>query len=86
MTTKTLQATLAQLHQELQTTTTLDPASQSLLETVLKDLQRTLQAQQPHPPDAAERIEEAALGFENRHPTLAELARELALALRGAGV
>ena len=86
-TTKTsLHSVLEKLHTELQQTSTLDATAQQWLETVLVDIKTKLEAQQPHQEDAVDRLEDAALAFEAKHPKLASLATELAESLRAAGV
>lgn len=86
MTSKPLHAALQDLHRELSSTRELDVQSQELLGTVLKDIQRTLEANLPHEPDVVDKLEGAALSFEMRHPALASLAQQLAELLRKAGV
>lgn len=87
MTTTKLHAALQNLHAELTQTTTLDAQAQAMLETVLEDIRRTLEAQAPaDAPDAIDKLEEQALTFEAKHPKLASLAQELAESLRSAGV
>lgn len=85
MTTK-LHTALQNLHAELQQTATLDATAQAWLETVLNDIQQKLEQQQPHDADAVDRLEDAALAFEAKHPKLSSLATELAESLRAAGV
>lgn len=86
MTSTALHAALQNLHAELSSTKELDPKSQELLETVLKDIHKTLEANLPHEPDAVDQLETAALSFELRHPTLAAGAQTLVELLRKAGV
>jgi ABC-type transporter Mla subunit MlaD len=57
-----------------------------MLQTVLHDIQRALDAEQPHPHDTVERLETAAVSFETRHPELSALTRQLIAAIRGAGI
>jgi hypothetical protein len=87
MTTSTpLHQALQELHRELSRTPSLDAESQTLLETVLKDIQRALEANLPHEPDVVDKLEESALSFELRHPSLAATLQQLVDLLRKAGV
>ena len=86
MTSTTLHQTLMDLHRELAQTPELDEKSQALLETVLKDIGRTLEQNLPQPPDIVDSLENSALSFELRHPALAAAAQQLAELLRKAGV
>ena len=73
-TSTSLHEALQELHRELSATSALDEQSQKLIETVLQDIQRTLEANLPREavePDVVAKLEEAALAFELRHPTAA---------------
>ena len=92
MTSKHLHEALQNLHREFvalraeESRQPLDEKSQELLETVLKDIQGTIEARLPHDPAVVDKLESAALSFELRHPTLATLGAELVDLLRKAGV
>ncbi len=86
MTSTALHQALQNLHRELAATTELDAESQELLDTVLRDVRRSLEANLPHQPHVVDELENAALSFELRHPALAAIAQELVELLRKAGV
>lgn len=77
---------LKQLHTQLHGHQTLSDADKQMLQTVLHDIQATLDAEQAHEPDTVERLEGAAVSFETRHPELSSLTRQVIAALRGAGI
>ncbi|MDP2342526.1 MAG: DUF4404 family protein [Deltaproteobacteria bacterium] len=83
---------LQDLHRELSSTKTLDNQSQELLETVLRDIQRALDAHlpehnvEPVQSDVIDKLEETALSFEMRHPQLAAGVQTLVDLLRKAGI
>lgn len=81
-----LHRTLKALHQELANKPALTEAEKSQLSTTLIEIQRTLDANTPHAPEALEQLEHATVAFEVQHPTLAALVKELSMLLRGAGV
>ena len=76
---KTLQSTLAKLHQELSRAPQVDAESRRLLTAVLADAQRLTD------PDR-HRLEDLAVGFEAEHPRLAASVREFVDLLGRAGV
>ena len=77
---------LAALHDELARHPDLAAADRARLQGALAEIQRALGERAPHPPEVAQRLESAALGFEGRHPTLTHLVEQLADAVRRAGV
>jgi ABC-type transporter Mla subunit MlaD len=77
---------LAALHAELARHPDLDDDDRARLQVALDEIQRALSARAPHPPEAVQRLESAALGFEDRHPTLTHLVEQLADAVRRAGI
>jgi hypothetical protein len=81
-----LHRTLTALHQELAARSELGDTEKEMLSTALADIQRTLNENAPHTPDAIVRLEHATVAFELQHPTLAALTKELSTLLRGAGV
>jgi hypothetical protein len=81
-----LHRTLKALHAELANKPALADHERAMLSTALVEIQRTLDANTPHEPEAVERLEHATVAFEVQHPTLAALAKELSTLLRGAGV
>jgi hypothetical protein len=85
---KHLHKTLTDLHAELVSASgdTLDVRTLAELETVLQDIKRALEKQQAHAPTTLERLESSAVAFELRHPRVAELARDVADAVRKAGI
>lgn len=78
--------TLKQLHTGLHDHQALNPAEKAMLQTVLHDIQQALDAEAPHPHDAVERLETAAVSFETKHPELSSLTRQVIAAIRGAGI
>ncbi len=81
-----LHRTLKALHQELANKPALAESEKAQLSTALAEIQRTLDANTPHEPEAIEQLEHATIAFEVQHPTLAALGKELSMLLRGAGV
>jgi hypothetical protein len=78
--------TLKQLHTGLHAHHALSPAERAMLQTVLHDIERALDAEEPHSHDTVERLETAAVSFETRHPELSALTRQVIAAIRGAGI
>ena len=76
---------LTQLHSQLQQQTSLDDESQKLLEQVLADVQSASGDVELHQ-DLSERIEQQAVQFEQAHPTLAEILRQIMDTLGRIGV
>jgi hypothetical protein len=85
---KKLHQLLTQVHEQLQQQDSLDDESQALLQKVLSDVQTASgagnldEAQQ----DLSERIEQQAVQFEQAHPTLAEILRQIMDTLGRIGV
>lgn len=79
---------LTQVHEQLQQQTSLDEESQVLLQQVLTDVKNASisgysgESQQ----DLSERIEQQAVQFEQAHPTLAEILRQIMDTLGRIGV
>jgi predicted ArsR family transcriptional regulator len=76
---------LTQLHNQLQQQSSLDDESQKLLEQVLADVQSASGDVELHQ-DLSERIEQQAVQFEQAHPTLAEILRQIMDTLGRIGV
>lgn len=69
---------LTQVHERLQTPGDMDSATQEMLEKVLKDADEVLNRETLDPQnDLADRIEQQALQFEEEHPTLSEVMRQI---------
>ena len=88
---ESLRELLARLHQQLGASgRTLDGESRQLLTTVMRDIERTLEAASVEDGGAAAahtpRLESLAVRFEVGHPALAEALRELVDALVKAGI
>lgn len=85
MTSPDLRALLAQLHERLGATRSLDPESRTMLATVARDIEQAL-----HNDDAsavaAEPVEELAVRFEADHPSLAGVLRQIIDTLGKAGI
>ncbi|HEX5418695.1 MAG TPA: DUF4404 family protein [Gammaproteobacteria bacterium] len=77
--TETLRRNLARLHAELRSADTLDPETREMLETVARDIERTLEGDQDADSvgERVERLEEAALRFGASHPTFSRLLSEI---------
>mgnify|MGYP000269701776 CR=1 FL=1 len=78
---------LTKVHEQLQQQNSLDEQSQKLLQQVLLDVKDatdngTVELQQ----DLSERIEQQAVQFEQAHPTLAEILRQIMDTLGRIGV
>ncbi len=90
-----LRQRLEDLHAELSRAASVDPGSSRLLQDVLADIHRLLEAQPPGTPpvglpaeagSAADRLEQLALQFAAAHPALAESSRRLVDLLGKMGV
>ena len=82
-----LQQTLRDLHRELGNTSSLAPEDRAMLETVLGDIQRTLQGASAAPAaDPGDVLEGAAVRLEAGHPGLAATLRSLVDTLSKAGI
>lgn len=85
---ETLRRNLARLESELSSTEPLDAETRELLETVARDIERTLQGE--HDADTVgeriERLEEVALRFEAEHPRFSQVLSEVTDALAKIGV
>jgi hypothetical protein len=78
MDTDLLRDQLTKLHQELEVTRDVDPRSAQLLAEIMADIKRVLAAEEPAaPPSLPDRLEQLAVDFEVRHPTLAASSRRL---------
>jgi len=82
-----LRSQLTTLHEDLKSAQRLDAESRELLKTVLKDIQRLMEAEPGRPnPSLAARLESVAVRFEADHPTLAASSRRLIDLLAQAGL
>ncbi|MBL4796395.1 MAG: DUF4404 family protein [Oleispira sp.] len=76
---------LTQVHEHLQQQSSLDEQSQKLLQQVLMDVQSASEGEELQQ-DLADRIEQQAVQFEQAHPTLAEILRQIMDTLGRIGV
>jgi uncharacterized protein HemX len=76
---------LTQVHDQLQQQHSLDDESQVLLQQVLRDVKEASETEELHQ-DLSERIEQQAVQFEQAHPTLAEILRQIMDTLGRIGV
>ena len=74
------------LHERLGAAPSLDAESRDLLRTTLADIEQALGRGTTAARPLADRLEQAALGFEAGHPTLFVAARQLIDALGKAGI
>ncbi|RPI14000.1 MAG: DUF4404 family protein [Lysobacterales bacterium] len=82
-----LQHTLRNLHDELGRAPELGPDDRALLETVLVDIQRVLEAEAATGPSTqSDTLEDAAVKLEAGHPGLAASIRAVLDALAKAGI
>lgn len=77
---------LTQVHEHLQQQTSLDEQSQKLLQQVLIDVQTASTGEVELEQDLSDRIEQQAVQFEQAHPTLAEILRQIMDTLGRIGV
>jgi hypothetical protein len=80
-----LRALLAQLHERLRSTRSLDPESRGLLTTVARDIEDALKNDDASAV-AAEPVEALAVRFEADHPSLAGVLRQIMDTLGKAGI
>ena len=80
-----LRALLAQLHERLGETRSLDPEARALLTTVARDIEQAL-ASEDASAVSAEPVEALAVRFEADHPSLAGVLRQIMDTLRKAGI
>jgi hypothetical protein len=85
MSTPDLRALLAQLHERLGQTHSLDGESRQLLATVARDIEQALKHDDTSRV-AAEPVEELAVRFEVDHPSLAGVLRQIMDTLGKAGI
>jgi hypothetical protein len=85
MTSPDLRALLAQLHERLGATRSLDTESRTMLATVARDIEQALQNDDASAV-AAEPVEELAVRFEADHPSLAGVLRQIMDTLGKAGI
>jgi hypothetical protein len=76
---------LAQLHERLGATRSLDAESRTMLATVARDIEQALQNDDASAV-AAEPVEELAVRFEADHPSLAGVLRQIMDTLGKAGI
>jgi len=83
-----LQHTLRGLHEELNQAQRLDPEDRAMLETLLDDIRRVLEApaEQPAPAERSDALEGAAVRLEAGHPGVANALRAVIDALGKAGI
>ena len=74
------------MHEHLQQQTSLDEQSQELLQQVLRDIKNTSAGEVELQQDLSDRIEQQAVEFEQAHPTLAEILRQIMDTLGRIGV
>jgi hypothetical protein len=77
---------LTQVHEHLQQQSSLDEQSQKLLQQVLMDVQSASDGEVELQQDLSDRIEQQAVQFEQAHPTLAEILRQIMDTLGRIGV
>lgn len=77
---------LTQVHEHLQQQTSLDEQSQKLLQQVLSDVRNASAGEIELQQDLSDRIEQQAVQFEQAHPTLAEILRQIMDTLGRIGV
>jgi hypothetical protein len=77
---------LTQVHEHLQQQSSLDEQSQKLLQQVLMDVQSASNGEVELQQDLSDRIEQQAVQFEQAHPTLAEILRQIMDTLGRIGV
>jgi hypothetical protein len=85
MTSPDLRALLAQLHERLGATRSLDAEARTMLATVARDIEQALQNDNATAV-AAEPVEELAVRFEADHPSLAGVLRQIIDTLGKAGI
>ena len=84
-----LRSTLAELHQELEQTDSVDAESQRLLREVLADIQTLLESKERSVESdgpLSERLREATREFETSHPRVAETVERVVDALAAMGI
>ena len=83
-----LQHTLRGLHEELHQAQRLDPEDRAMLETLLDDIRRVLEApaEHPAPGERGDALEGAAIRLEAGHPGVANALRAVIDALGKAGI
>jgi len=85
MDTEKIHALLSELHRELADAETLPADLADEARTVVSDLTEAMPADEDKH-GAAERLEEIATKFETEHPTVANAARQIAVALGRMGI
>ena len=84
---KKLHQLLTKVHEQLQQQDSLDAESQKLLQQVLIDVKDATEGGTAElPQDLSDRIEQQAVQFEQAHPTLAEILRQIMDTLGRIGV
>ena len=87
---KQLRERLAELHDELEATRSVDDGARQALESVMRDIQKLLEqsGEDPAPtnPSLSERLDEATRHFETTHPTLAATMGRVIDALTNLGI
>jgi hypothetical protein len=85
---ETLKGKLGRLHQELGSVSSLDAETRELLETIARDIERTLRGERDADTirERLDRVEGATLRFEAAHPSFSKVLSEIADALAKIGV
>lgn len=86
MSDKKLHQLLTQVHEHLQKKSDLDEQSQALLQQVLDDVKLASASKDDSHQDLSDRIEQQAIEFEEAHPTLSEILRQIMDTLGRIGV
>lgn len=81
-----LQQLLAQVHERLRNTSTLDAQSREHLGETMRDIEKALAGKDAAAPASAPRLESLAVRFEAEHPAIAETLREIIDVLAKAGI
>jgi hypothetical protein len=85
MSSQDLRALVAELHERLKSTRSLDPESRGLLTTVARDIEQALKNDDTSAVEA-EPVEALAVRFEADHPSLAGVLRQIMDTLGKAGI
>lgn len=86
MSQESLRELLAEVHERLNQTSSVDPESRDLLRTVMQDIERTLEGSAPSDGKHTASLESLAVQFEADHPQLADTLRQLIDSLGKGGV
>ena len=87
MTEETLRQLLARVHERLSSSSTIDPEARDLLATVMRDIDGALGKGKASPGRSPRpRLEALAVRFEDEHPAMAQLLRQIGALLGQAGI